>query len=60
MIYKSCLQVRLRMENKSEVAYNVIVFVLVRSTTYTGRAHKVVKQERREITVGPNSGIITP
>lgn len=56
MNYKFHLQVRLRMENKSEVAYSVIVFVLVRSTSYTGRPHKVVKQERREITVGPNSG----
>lgn len=33
-----------------------MVFVLVRSTFYTGRPHEVVKQERREITVGPNSG----
>ena len=50
-------QVRLRMYNKSNKVYNVETVIGIRSTLYTGITKSVVKKDRRDVRVGPKTGI---
>ena len=47
--------VRFRMINTSQQVYTVITSMLVRSTYYTGEPHEVVKDQRRELLLPPES-----
>lgn len=47
--------VRLRIVNSSDKVYTVVTSMLVRSTYYTGEPHEVVKDQRRELTLPPES-----
>lgn len=49
--------VRFRLENTSMKMYTVIAAMFVRSTYYTGEVHELVKEQRTEILMAPESGM---
>lgn len=48
--------VRFRLENTSMKMYTVIAGMFVRSTYYTGEVHELVKEQRTELVMAPESG----
>ena len=48
--------VRFKLENTSSRFYTVVAAMFVRSTYYTGEVHRLVKEQRTELVMSPESG----